>query len=69
MSFEKYPIWRSYNMKSLFISNELCKTCNRDGHGPTDRECQEYYDELKKYFVGCWSPRGTVQVWDDQRIG
>ena len=56
------------DMRRVFTSNDLCKDCNRDGHGPRDRECSEYYFELKKYGVECWSPRGTVQVWDHKRI-
>ena len=69
MSQDTHPIWNPVDMRRVFASDDLCKDCNRDGHGPRDRECSEYYFELKKYFVGCWSPKGTVQVWDDQRIG
>jgi hypothetical protein len=68
MSQDTHPIWNPVDMRRVFTSDKFCEDCNRDGHDYEDRGCLCHRDELKKYGIECWSPRGTVQVWDHKRI-
>lgn len=43
-----------------------CFSCDRDGHGPNYLQCKEHTDELRKFDVLCWRPRGVILVWDER---